>query len=225
MLRGGGSYKDENGVETDVNPGDAIIVLPGLEHWYGPPKGEVWDELYLVFEGPVFDLWREEGCFDDTPPVVSLHPSDYWLDHIKQAIGDSNEGNPHKMMAEAVRLQNLLTEIQHAARADIEVDIAWLEDAKNAIKLNENVRDAAAETGVDYEVFRKKFRRLAGMPPGKFRTAILMERACNMLSERDVTLQAIAGELGYCDEYHFSKQFSKTIGWSPREYRARITRR
>ena len=221
VLRGGGSYEDENGYEFDVNPGDAIIVLPGLEHWYGPPKGEVWDELYLVFEGSVFDLWREEGCFDLSKPVISLHPTDYWLDRIKQTIGDNNDGDLVKMMGEAMRMQSLLIDIQHAARDDIEADIEWLEEAK-AVLEEESVHDAAHAMGVAYEVFRKKFRKLSGMPPGKYRTAALMERACELLNDRSRTLREIADALGYCDEYHFSKQFSKTIGWSPREYRARI---
>lgn len=222
VLRGGGTYVDENGAAFDVETGDAILVMPGLEHWYGPDKGERWDELYLVFEGPVFDLWRGEECFNPSQPVISLHPTDYWLDRIKQAIGENNEGDPAKMMSEAVRLQALLTDIQYAARSDVEADIMWLEEAKAALDDKENVHDAASTVGVAYEVFRKKFRRLSGMPPGKYRTAILMERACDLLAEKSLTLRDIANELGYCDEYHFSKQFSKTIGWSPREYRARM---
>ena len=50
-----------------------------------------------------------------------------------------------------------------------------------------------------------------------------MEEACGLLSDKTLTLRDVAEKLGYCDEYHFSKQFSKTIGWSPREYRARIS--
>ena len=48
-----------------------------------------------------------------------------------------------------------------------------------------------------------------------------MEQACNLLHDNDRSLREIAEELGFCDEYHFSKQFSKTIGWSPKEYRVR----
>ena len=222
VLRGGGTYKDETGHLFDVEQGDAILVLPGLEHWYGPPAGESWDELYLVFEGPVFDLWRREGCFDITQPVISLHPTEYWFDRIKQTIGDANEGDADRMLAEALRMQSLLLDIQHAARADVEVDIEWLEKAKVALYENADAHCAAEQMGIAYEAFRKKFKKLAGMPPGKYRTATIMEHACDLLADKSVTLREIADSLGYCDEYHFSKQFSKTVGWSPREYRARI---
>ena len=225
VLRGDGFYEDENGYETDVRPGDAVLVQPGLEHWYGPPADERWDELYLVFEGPVFDLWRKEGCFDTTEPVIPLHPTDYWLDRFKQAIGDNNDGDPVKMMAEAMRMQRLLMDIQHASRESREADIKWLESAKAALETYERPQDAADSMSIAYEAFRKKFRRLSGIPPGKYRIAVTMERACHLLSSSSQTLREIADELGYCDEYHFSKQFSKTIGWSPREYRARTPSR
>ncbi|MEM9500993.1 MAG: AraC family transcriptional regulator [Pseudomonadota bacterium] len=51
-----------------------------------------------------------------------------------------------------------------------------------------------------------------------------MERACGMLSEPGVLLRDISDELSFCDEYHFSRRFSKTVGWSPAEYRVRIRR-
>ncbi|MEP3226828.1 MAG: AraC family transcriptional regulator [Parasphingorhabdus sp.] len=225
VLQGTGSYRDENGLAFDVNAGDAIIVLPGLEHWYGPPKGSVWDELYLVFEGPIFDLWRKNGCFDTSKPVVPLHPSDYWIDQIKQAIGEQNDGDSVKMMAEAVRMQQLLMDIQNAARNDVEADIQWLQNAKRALETSRDVHEASDALGMSYELLRKKFRKLSGMAPGKYRSGFLMEQACDLLADRSLTLRQIAARLDYCDEYHFSKQFSKIIGWSPREYRSRLPNR
>lgn len=222
VLGGRGSYEDETGAAFDIAPGDAILVYPGLEHWYGPPKGELWDEIFIEFEGAVFDLWREKGCLDQTKPVISLSPQEYWHNRIRQAIGESNDGDPEKMMSEALRLQSLLADIQHAGADDIEAELIWVEKAKKAIVAQEDPKAAAEQLGVAYEVFRKKFRKLAGMPPGKYKTLVLMDRAREMLMDRRMTLRVIASRLGYCDEYHFSKQFRKTVGWSPAEYRARI---
>jgi AraC-like DNA-binding protein len=48
-----------------------------------------------------------------------------------------------------------------------------------------------------------------------------MGQACEMLSKPGVRLRDISDTLGFCDEYHFSRQFRKSVGWSPSEYRAR----
>lgn len=224
VTRGSGLHRDENGVERPVNAGDAIIVFPGNEHWYGPAKGDSWDEFYLVFEGPVFDMWRNTGCIARDQPVISLHPMDFWRDRILQLIGGPAAANDDDHLRECIRLQELLADIQKASHVDMHNDIEWLERAKQAIDDTLDPKRAAEILGQSYEVFRKQFRKLSRISPGKYRTGVIMRKACQMLAVDGLLLKHIAEELGFCDEYHFSRQFSKTIGWAPSEYRARILR-
>jgi AraC-like DNA-binding protein len=225
VTRGEGRYVDERGHDCKVEAGDAILVFPGREHWYGPAKGETWDEFYLVFEGPVFDMWRQTGCFDRDHPVIPLKPLNFWRDRILKVIGRPQAQTESELLQESIQLQELLADIQQAGQENISDDIAWIEQAKIAIKLHMDVRAAANAVGYSYEAFRKRFRKLAGRSPGQYRTGVLMERACEMLGEPGVLLREIADELGFCDEYHFSRQFSKTVGWSPTEYRSRARRK
>lgn len=222
VVRGGGEYRDANGVSCPVSAGDAILVMPGIEHWYGPPSGESWDEIYLVFEGPVFDVWRQSGCIDTAKPVVSLHPQEFWRDKIMQAVGSGEEKTEDGLLHEAVRVQLLLADIQQALHEDVESDIVWLEDAQSALRKAMDVHDAARAMQQSYEAFRKKFKRLSGLSPGKYKSTLVMEQACAMLTDTDLLMRDISDALGFCDEYHFSRQFSKTIGWSPSEYRSRM---
>ena len=224
VTRGHGEYRDETGVRQAVHAGDAILVSPGVEHWYGPPSGESWDEFYLVFEGPVFDLWRSQGCLDEENPVIPLRPMDFWRDRILQLIGGARASSESELLRETVNLQALLADIVQARAEDMVDDIAWLAQAKRAIAKTMDVRMAAAQMEHSYEAFRKRFRKLSGRSPGRYRTSLLMEEACDMLTNPNVLLRDISERLGYCDEYHFSRQFSKTVGWSPSEYRTRIAK-
>ena len=222
VTRGEGRYRDATGIDQAVKAGDAILVYPGVEHWYGPRPGDTWDEFYLVFEGPVFDMWRNAGCFAAESPVVALTPMDFWRDRILSLIGGQTAASESELLRESIRLQELLADIQQAREKDLVDDIEWLESAKKAIAQTRDIRLAAANLGHSYEAFRKRFRKLSGRSPGRYRTSVLMEQACQMLSQPGVLLRDIADELGYCDEYHFSRQFSRTVGWSPTEYRTRI---
>jgi len=224
VTRGEGSYRDEKGIEASVSAGDAIIVFPGREHWYGPAPGETWDEFYLVFEGPVFDMWRNTGCLDREHPVIPLKPMDFWRDRILRVIEGQEARSESELLRESIKLQELLADIQQAGHEDVSDDIAWLATAKQALAETMDVHVAAQATGYSYEAFRKRFRKLSGRSPGRYRTSVLMERACEMLVQPGMLMRDIADELGYCDEYHFSRQFSKTVGWSPTEYRSRIRR-
>lgn len=222
VLEGKGSFIDPYGIRHQVKAGTAILLCPNQPHWYAPDPGTTWKEIFFEFQGPVFDLWQETGCVDQRVPLLELKPIVYWKDRILKTIGGNNEGNPLKMMEEAIRVQALLSDILDSSRADFEDEIAWVQKAKESVMQTRDAREAAEAVALSYESFRKRFRKHVGMPPAKYKTATLMKTACALLSDRQCTIREIAAELNYCDEYHFSKQFKQTIGWSPSEYRTRL---
>lgn len=222
VLEGNGSFVGRTGTRHRIQAGNAIFLCPNQLHWYAPDKGTTWSEIFFEFQGPVFDMWLANGCLDRKNPVLDLKPISYWRDRILKTMGGNNEGDPLKMMAEPIRIQNLLMEILDASRIEFENEIAWLQEAQACVMRTPNARAAAAELSLSYESFRKRFRKHAGMAPAKYKTVETMKTACQMLTDQSCTIRKIAGELGYCDEYHFSKQFKQTIGWAPSEYRARL---
>src|SRR5690606_30265085 len=75
---GEGRYVDESGLDRAIVPGDLIYVFPTLGHRYGPLEGATWEELFLVFDGPVCRLWQEAGLLDPRRPVGHLTPIGHW---------------------------------------------------------------------------------------------------------------------------------------------------
>ncbi len=67
--------------------------------------------------------------------------------------------------------------------------------------------------------FRKIFVREMKMPPTVYREAVRCEVAKGMLISDIFTVSEIAEELGYCDIYHFSKEFKKRVGVSPTAFK------
>lgn len=62
LVDGGGRFRDANGLSLAVEPGDLLLIFPELGHSYGPVGRSHWSELYLVFDGPVFDFGGTPGC-------------------------------------------------------------------------------------------------------------------------------------------------------------------
>jgi AraC-like DNA-binding protein len=228
VLRGPGRYMDGNGINQKLETGDLIHLFPDIPHAYGPPPGESWDEIFIVFDGPLFDLWRSAGLLDQTKPVRQLLPLDYWLRRIESVATADAAVSP---LTAVSRLQDLLAEMcQCGQSADLgTADRAWLATARQLLAEPHAPEDAhlqlvAARLDMSYVGFRKKFSRLSGISPGSFHMKSIMDRACDMLRAGDFPLRTIAAQLGFCDEFHFSRRFKQLVGLSPTQFRRQASR-
>ena len=51
---------------------------------------------------------------------------------------------------------------------------------------------------------------------------IRLAEVCRLLSSTDQTLQAIAGQTGFCNEYHLGRVFRAQFGQSPGAWRKQL---
>ena len=217
-------YKDERGSRADLEPGSWILVFPEMAQAYGPSPGESWNEIYVCFRGPVFEAWRTAGCFDP------LRPTGQWLPPAKgvrifQNFFHEVQNKNYSSWKAVCLWQELLGEIVGVPREPAMKREDWLERALDFLEHSElggaadSLRQAAQASGIGYESFRKKFESAVGMPPGRYVLARRIERARRLLALQSLTNAEIAAMLGFHDEFHFSKTFSKFTGISPREFR------
>ena len=228
LFAGRGRYADVRGRRFDLEPGDCLLLVPGLAHHYAPAAGSGWGESYVVFGGPLFDLWQATGAWPADLCRVRLRPISYWRRRF-QALGDpAHPPTPESSLSDLGRLHLLLSDLLAAARAgpDAKTDADWLKRAGDALEAGlggpPDDRQVARQLGISYDVFRRRFRKLAGVSPRRFRQTRLVDRACHLLYTSDRTLADIAGELGFCDEFHFSRVFKQVNGRSPSRFRAEL---
>ncbi len=65
------------------------------------------------------------------------------------------------------------------------------------------------------------FARLVGQPPIAYLIDLRLRRACELLRGTDLPIKEIAVQVGYPDQYFFSRIFRRRQGVSPRGYRLR----
>lgn len=63
------------------------------------------------------------------------------------------------------------------------------------------------------------FKREVGQSVATYVEDLLMSEAQTMLLYSDSTVGQISEKLGYCDQFYFSRRFSKRFGISPKDYR------
>lgn len=69
--------------------------------------------------------------------------------------------------------------------------------------------------------FGQIFLKKTGHSPLNYFNQLKIQKACQMLDFSDMKIKEIANELGFYDQYHFSKTFFKITGENPSQYKKR----
>jgi len=67
--------------------------------------------------------------------------------------------------------------------------------------------------------FSDLFREAMGMAPMQFVQRARQKQALALLRESDLSIDQVAERTGFCDQFHFCRQFKKILGITPSDYR------
>ncbi len=222
LVLGDGAYRNKLGTNRRVTAGDLIVVFPDMAHQYGPEAGDVWDELFISFEGTAFDHWRLHGL-DPAHPVWSLPTPEEWearfMSILQMPVTSKSES-----CATASAIHLLIAEAL-AVRPHDGDPHAWLETACHALSGGSgspSLQEIATSLGQGYETFRKAFRTAMGESPARYRKRKRLAQAAIMLKRLDLSLEMIADALDFCDGFHLSKAFKAQYGYSPAQLRRQV---
>ena len=229
LLQGAGTYQDVNSQRIPVSAGDAILIFPEIGHTYGPTLKQNWNEIHFVFDGPVFKLWRDKGILSPEKPVFHLGPYPEWDKKFRNIICPENSHDPAEPLETLGRFIQLLNTVL-TKNQDIPTSYErheWLSKSQKLLSFHNDsgwltVQEVAIQTGLSYDNFRKLFSTHTGQSPGQFQKRRKIDYACACLYQAELSLKIIASELGFFDEFHFSKTFKKIVGCAPSEYRKKM---
>ena len=92
-----------------------------------------------------------------------------------------------------------------------------LENIKTKLKL----ADLSAVVNLSSSHFSRLFFARTGHSPIDYLIQLKIQRSCRLLDNTELTIAEIAREMGFDDQFYFSRQFRKVMNMSPRDYRRR----
>lgn len=232
VRRGAGRYHGLGPQPLSLARGDLFFLFPGLPFRYTISRRQIWEENFVVFNGPVFDLWRETGVLDPQHPVWRPALEEDWSAKIR-ALADPPPGGVLAPLVLVSRLTNLLAQArvssQSAIGKDADAEPAWLQTGK--WMLEDHARHAlslhavATHAGMTYDAFRKQFLKRTGSTPARYRMEKRLAAARDLLEHTPLSIKEIAAGLGFSSTFHFSEAFLKAYGVRPSTARKSVASR
>lgn len=82
------------------------------------------------------------------------------------------------------------------------------------------LEDLAEVAGLSVSHYCAVFKQKTMQTPMQLYTSMKVQRACQLLQNRNQTIKTISYNLGFFDQYHFSKVFKQVMGVAPKNFRS-----
>ncbi len=221
VLRGRGRYVDQRGRAWDVGPGWCFQRLPGTPHSTFLDPTSNWLEVFIELGPKLHQPLCELGVLPAEPPAWPLPPHS----DLRRRMLDLATELPAATSRQLPLLVARIIDLGATALGEADPPTAASDPIDEACRLlaEESSRriDLAAwcaSRDLDYERFRKAFRRRTGLPPHRYRIRRRIDRACALLRS-GCSVQTAAAELGYPSPFEFSAQFRAHLGVPPTRWR------
>jgi AraC family transcriptional regulator of arabinose operon len=226
----GRGHAATDGWRGAIGPGEVLLLPQGIAHQYEADPAEPWTIYWVHYQGTSSAAFNQYlGNREDGPPATEAGISPQLVAHFRGLMAVHRTGyNTRAFINAANQLRHLLThiglEIQRTRASRQEsfnleaVQNLMLEHIGQPLDLN----TLAAAASLSKYHFSNKYKGLTGSSPIKHFLNMKMEHACHLLDSSQLSVKGVAAALGYDDPLYFSRQFSKTVGLSPRAYRRSV---
>lgn len=218
----GGGWIELAGARTRVAAGTAALIPAGAPHAYGADADRPWTIWWCHLRGSELgDLWEAVGASIERP-IVSLRAVDRVTSLLDEIVsGLERDQSPARLLATAGIAWRLMTQLAVDRRLPeqgepLERAMRYLEERVDGTI---RVGELARLVGVSASHLGALFREATGGGVLAHHTALKMARARGLLDTTHLNVAEVAREVGYADQFYFSRQFSRMHGLSPTAYR------
>ena len=203
-----------------LGPGSFWGCYPGPRIQFSPLEdGETWSHRYIAFKGSLVQRWISLGIFPHKP--VSLVDFSPWAELFDQFLEWATIGDCYNTLKVANGLERIFIHLSQYQR--VQNLPSWLEPLLNYFESceyqNLDYSKAAQISMMGLSTLRRKFKDLMGEPIHAYIIRKRIDKACQLLQQKHLRLEAIAYQLKYSDLSFFARQFQEVMGISPGKFR------
>ena len=185
-----------------------LWLYPGVLHGYRPTTR--WRQVWTLFSGPATTALTTLGHLDADQPVrryTDPRPVDRAFTRLLRV------STAHSAVQTVAALYDLIARAAPVSGDEVAARLAELACTPLS------VQDYAAELGLTVRELREAVRRTTGSTPQELVLTTRLNTAKSLLVEEELSVAAVAREVGYDDPAYFTRLFTARVGVSPRAFR------
>jgi AraC family transcriptional regulator, arabinose operon regulatory protein len=215
-----------NGKTHQVGPGQMLWVNCHHPHSYGSVKSQPWKVDWIRVEGPTMDkIWSLLRA--DAQPLFSgikEQPTRELFTRIFEQMQSRSTAAAAWVHAEVSTLAAHLSDSRQLHPVGPLDDLpAAIERVLQHLRLYYHkpmrVSDLAAMAGMSPSHFTRTFRAAIGYAPIDWLRHYRINQARRRLLESTDPIKEVARQVGYSDQFYFSKDFKRYTGLAPTAFR------
>lgn len=209
----------------DLRPGIITGFSPGTPHHYTAEPQDPMEHIFITFVGTEAKNLLKTSLLADTGIIEPANPSET-LEIIEKIfnIGLEKKQYSQQICCNYLRIL-LLQQGQNPSHLEknYSQSMATYLQCKKYIDDNFSIisspQEVADHCGINPRYMSTLFKRYCHNPPHEYVTRLKLNKAANLLLTSMLSVKEIAYRVGFDDPYHFSRNFRKFHGLSPKHYR------
>ncbi len=226
LARGRGVFNSRETGRVNLRTGDIFLVFPQVWHDYRPDPTTGWHEYWVLFNGDQPNQLVEQGIITSTNPLFRHVDGAVVEELYCQVLDGICSPTPvSSQIVASITMQLLAVAIAGAGSSAAQERALEPEIQKAKRYIEEHlaeaicIADLAAELGTSYRHFSRLFKASVGVSPQQYHIELRINRAKELLVDRNNRIGEISAQLGFYDPLYFCRLFRKQTNHSPSEWR------
>lgn len=230
VLKGKGVFQIK-GLSFPLTEGSVFLVPPAIETFYFADNDNPWQYTWVSFNGTMAAHYMEQCGFSQDNYVLKYSQNPQEFHTLTRKILDYHEltvANELRRIGYLYLILSLLTEshseyinsfnIRHydySQNTYVEHALQYISENYRAV----HVQEIADYIGINRSYLTSIFKKHLNLSPQNYLMQFRLEKAADLLSNTEYSIQEIASSVGYQDPLNFSRSFKNYFSLSPKKYR------
>jgi AraC-like DNA-binding protein len=227
ITKGKGIFQVD-GKTYKLKDGDGFLICPNAVTYYEADEEDPWSYFWVGFHGVKAEVYLKYANLTVENPVFEYIKDDFLKDCIEEMIRSQTLKNGREIKQLGllwlfISRLNEVSQLENLSNKEKDGKKLYVNKAIEYVNMNYSrkitVMSLSNYLGLDRSYLYSLFKEYLNISPQEFLIDVRVAKACEFMSNANLSIGDIARSVGYNDQLLFSKMFKKIKGVSPNKYR------